>query len=244
MEITGKVHCFFEQSGTFKNEFIKLGIPAEDYDIQNNFGETDHVVDLFKEIEDAYDDKPSIFDNISKDDLIMAFFPCIHFCDAKVMLFRGVHISQKGWSLEKIMRTNIERAELREYFFKTLLRFVAVCSARGIRLIIENPWNTSRQTFLQCNFIAPSLIDKNRCLRGDYFVKPTAYWFINCEHTIGSSYQVNIHPKIVYKQKDKTQVTGVCSEARSMISPDYARNFICDFIIGREQKHSMKILFD
>ena len=38
MEIKGKVHCFFEQSGTFKNEFIKLGIPSEDYDIQNNFG--------------------------------------------------------------------------------------------------------------------------------------------------------------------------------------------------------------
>ena len=64
MEITGKVHCFFEQSGTFKNEFIKLGIPAEDYDIQNNFGETDHVVDLFKAIEDAYDGKPSLFDDI------------------------------------------------------------------------------------------------------------------------------------------------------------------------------------
>lgn len=44
MKIAGKVHCFFEQSGTFKNEFIKLGIPAEDYDIQNNFGQTDHVV--------------------------------------------------------------------------------------------------------------------------------------------------------------------------------------------------------
>jgi len=48
MKIDGKVHCFFEQSGTFKNEFIKLGIPAEDYDIQNNFGETDHTDDLFK----------------------------------------------------------------------------------------------------------------------------------------------------------------------------------------------------
>lgn len=59
-----KVHCFFEQSGTFKNEFIKLGIPAEDYDIQNNFGETDHVVDLFKEIEAAYDNRPSLFDQI------------------------------------------------------------------------------------------------------------------------------------------------------------------------------------
>lgn len=64
MEITGKAHCFFEQSGTFKNEFIKLGIQAEDYDIQNNFGETDHVVDLFKAIEDAYNNKSSLFDNI------------------------------------------------------------------------------------------------------------------------------------------------------------------------------------
>ena len=44
----------FEQSGTFKNEFIKLGIPAEDYDIQNNFGQTDHVIDSFQEIESAY----------------------------------------------------------------------------------------------------------------------------------------------------------------------------------------------
>ena len=64
MEITGKVHCFFEQSGTFKNEFKKLGYEAEDYDIQNNFGETDNVVDLFGEIEAAYDGKPSLFDNI------------------------------------------------------------------------------------------------------------------------------------------------------------------------------------
>lgn len=54
MKIKGRVHCFFEQSGTFKNEFIKLGIPAEDYDIQNNFGQTDHVIDLFAEIEKGY----------------------------------------------------------------------------------------------------------------------------------------------------------------------------------------------
>lgn len=64
MEITGKVHCLFEQSGTFKNEFIKLGIPAKDYDIQNNFGETDHQVDLFQAIEDAYEGKPSLFDHV------------------------------------------------------------------------------------------------------------------------------------------------------------------------------------
>lgn len=50
-----KVHCLFEQSGTFKNEFKKLGIKAYDYDILNDFGKTDYVIDLFSEINKAYD---------------------------------------------------------------------------------------------------------------------------------------------------------------------------------------------
>ena len=45
-----KAHLLFEQSGTFKNEFKKLGIEAYDYDIANDFGETDFQVDLFNEI--------------------------------------------------------------------------------------------------------------------------------------------------------------------------------------------------
>lgn len=48
-------HCFFEQSGTFKNEFRKLGYEAYDYDILNDFGQTDFQVDLFKEIETAFE---------------------------------------------------------------------------------------------------------------------------------------------------------------------------------------------
>ena len=91
MTIKGKVHCFFEQSGTFKNEFIKLGIPAEDYDIQNNFGQTDHVVDLFKHIEDAYDGKPSLFDATLFEHLLYAVHGFIHlviikikYCAAKI----------------------------------------------------------------------------------------------------------------------------------------------------------------
>ena len=54
MKIDGKVHLLFEQSGTFKREFEKMGYTAEDYDIQNNFGETDNVIDLFAEIDTAY----------------------------------------------------------------------------------------------------------------------------------------------------------------------------------------------
>lgn len=49
-----KAFCLFEQSGTFKNEFKKLGVPAFDYDILNDYGETDHVCDLFAEIDRAY----------------------------------------------------------------------------------------------------------------------------------------------------------------------------------------------
>ena len=243
MEISGKVHCFFEQSGTFKNEFIKLGIPAEDYDIQNNFGQTDHQIDLFAEIENAYRGGQSVFDSITCDDLIMAFFPCIHFCDAKTLFFKGWHIAQRGWSLEKIMRENVEFSAEREKFFRLLMMLVAVCSMLGLRLIIENPYNTSGMTYLENNFPNPSVLDRNRMNRGDYFFKPTAYWFFGCEPT-------STHETF---QRDKTQRTimkchnsgerGLCSEERSMISPDYARNFICDFVIGKAQLGSQFLLF-
>ena len=44
-----KAFCLFEQSGTFKNAFRKYGVEAEDYDILNDFGQTDHIVDIFAE---------------------------------------------------------------------------------------------------------------------------------------------------------------------------------------------------
>ena len=69
-----KVYCLFEQSGIFKNELKKLGYEAFDYDIQDQFGETDYICDLFVDIEEAYKNKESIFDCITKNDLILAFF--------------------------------------------------------------------------------------------------------------------------------------------------------------------------
>lgn len=244
MEIKGKVHCFFEQSGTFKNEFIKLGIPAEDYDIQDNFGETDHKMDLFKEIETAYEGGgASVFDSITCDDLIVAFFPCIHFCDAKTLYFKGLAIGQKNWSLEKIMDKNIEMAKEREYFFVVLMKLVSTCSKKGLRMIIENPYNTSGMTYLENNFIVPSVIDRNRMLRGDYYVKPTAYWFVCCEPKFGFTEQKDKKQRSIMNSRG-ANVPGMCSEERSMISPDYARNFICDFILGKEQQGSQLQLFE
>lgn len=53
-EITMVYHCLFEQSGTFKNELKKLGCEAYDYDILDDFGETDFKIDLYSEIEVEY----------------------------------------------------------------------------------------------------------------------------------------------------------------------------------------------
>ena len=241
MEITGKVHCFFEQSGTFKKEFIKLGIPAEDYDIQNNFGETDHVVDLFAEIENAYDGKPSLFDEITTDDLIVAFFPCIYFSCLSQMGMRFSYRNYEKLSDEEKLKEILKRNENRNTYYKLLLKFVGVCLNKKIRMLFENPWTTD--TFLKANFVKnPDVIDNNRMTRGDYFVKPTGYWFFNCTPTIGFSFQNNKKQKHLMQLK-KAPKAGLCSEERSMISPDYARNFICDFIIGKTQRHTLATLF-
>lgn len=243
MEIKGKVHCFFEQSGTFKNEFIKLGIPAEDYDIQNNFGQTDHTDDLFKAIEDAYDGKPSLFDNISKDDLIMAFFPCIYFCAPSQMNFTWGCQNYSKMTVKEKTDAILERDKQRSVFYALAIKMLAVAEERGLRLIMENPW--SENTYLKANFILPpSLVDNNRMMRGDYRVKPTAYWFINAEPTHGFTEQLDkLKEKKTHMTSKASKVAGLCSEERSMISPDYARNFICDFVIGKEQIGSQMNLF-
>lgn len=241
MEINGKVHCFFEQSGTFKREFIKLGIPAEDYDIQDNFGETDHVVDIFENIQNAYEGGASIFDNITKDDLIVAFFPCIYFCAISQANMSLGAVNYRKLTMRERLEKILERSHNRELFFSLAVKMIGVCLCKGIRIVMENPW--AEQTFLKANFIqAPSVIDENRMRRGDFFVKPTAYWFFNCRPTEGFTMQYDKEQRVVFKAK-QAKSAGLCSEERSMISPDYARNFICDFILGKKQDIGQLSLF-
>lgn len=269
MEIKGKVHLWFEQSGTFKREFIKLGIPAEDYDIQNNFGETDHVMDLFAEIEKGYDGKPSVFDTISKDDLIYAFFPCIHFCSMSELSQHDDFYKKKEeregckmTTLQKIREWEVlkNRADERHKFYTIALKMTAIVEINDLRMVVENPWHIVNFTNFHW-FNRPKVIDKNRRLRGDYFKKPTAYWFINCEPTHGETMEPcdpkdyknitagtgerKVKNKLLASSENKDDVDrkyldhkdkdGICDTDRSLISPVYARNFICDFILGKEQ---------
>lgn len=171
MEIKGKIHCFFEQSGTFKNEFKKLGYDVFDYDIQNNFGETDYVIDLFKEIEDAYDDKPSIFDSITEDDLIIAFFPCIYFTGSTNPCYYTLENNNyRNLTLEGKLDKILERSINRQTFYVLLIKLVGVCLRRSMRIVVENPYSSLH--YLSNNFFKnPDIVDKDRTLRGDYFKK-------------------------------------------------------------------------
>ncbi len=245
MEITGKVHCFFEQSGTFKNEFIKMGIPAEDYDIQNNFHQTDHVIDLFKEIETEYgQDKTrqgkTVFSTINAcQDLIIAFFPCIYFETMQMTYYSIDALNNSFKPYYERVRDAEERLQKRTQFHSLLYKLVYICTKNNFRLIIENPATKPHYLIDTQNFPKPQIVDRNRMLRGDYFKKPTAYWFFCCEPTYGFSEQNDKEQKIVQKCK-KGKCAGLCSEERSMISSDYARNWICDFVLGKKQNNLMQ----
>lgn len=234
-----KVHCLFEQSGTFKNEFIKLGHEAYDYDIQNEFGQTDYVIDLYGQIRSGYNGEPSIFDNMSKDDLIMAFFPCVRFENQIMLWFRGQCYSQKNWSLERKMKHCMTlQDELAENYKLVNMLFI-ICIQKGLRLIMENPY--SQEHFLRRYWCyLPSVIDEDRRERGDYFKKPTQYWFLNIEPSNNLIMEVTNDNAIKEKDairhscraKNSIGMQDVKEETfRSLIHPDYANRFIREFIL-------------
>lgn len=174
----------------------------------------------------------------------MAFFPCIYFECLSMMSFSWTARNYRKLSKLDALKQIIKRAGDRYNMYVLLLKMVGCVEQRGLRLVIENPW--AMQHYLkQGNFLQPpSLIDMDRTRRGDYVRKPTAYWFFNCEPTQGQSFQQT--PKDQVKDilhMKKGAHAGLCSEERSMISPDYARNFICDFILGKEQRYTQLSLF-
>ncbi len=222
-------YCFFEQSGTFKNEFKILGQKAIDCDIENKFNETDVIIDLFKEISKAYENEKSIFDNITKIDTIIAFFPCIRFENQIQMAFRGTQYQMKSWSYEQKLEYDLKlHKELSEYY-EIITKLTIICLRKEIPLIIENPYSTTHYLTKYWS-IPATIIDKDRTTRGDFYQKPTQYWFINCKpkyNMILEAYVVNDR-KTIEKTHNKIE--------RSMISKDYANRFIREFILDKTEK--------
>ena len=130
------VHCLFEQSGTFKKAFEKLGYKAFDYDI-NKTENVDVVTNLFYQIylENTKDDF-SIFNDINKDDLIIAFFPCTYFSDQSQLLSRGDNFGQKEWSVEKRLEYSMQQMQKRQGYYSNLCSLCLIAIEKGFKLVI------------------------------------------------------------------------------------------------------------
>lgn len=235
------VHCLFEQSGTFKNEFKKLGYEAYDYDIQNSFGQTDYVIDLFSEIGGAYEGKESIFDRITKDDLILAFFPCVRFENQIMLSFRGQKHGMESWSIRQKMEHDMKLLSEVKHMYDLVNKMFIVCMDKGLKLVMENPY--SEEHFLRRYWcFQPSIIDRDRRINGDYFKKPTQYWFLNIEpknnlvfepleyFDFDSSDRIRLMTK---EDADKIGAKTI-KQARSMIHPQYANRFIRQYLINEK----------
>lgn len=236
------VHCFFEQSGTFKNAFRMLNIPAKDYDIQNEFGQTDCICDLFEQIDMEWHGVDGLFTHIKPEHLIIAFFPCIYFNEHNEMFFCGTAYNFRNLSAAGKIRAIIERSDRRQEYYKKVLQLIAICEERRLKLVIENPYNAHH--YWRFNFPNyPRVIDMDRTLRGDFFKKPTQYIFVGFEPGNGRSMN-KVYKRKYIEECKSSPVSGMCSAERSIISPEYAHNFICDCIMDIPSGNNIPTLFD
>ncbi len=225
-----RFHCLFEQSGTFKNVFKKYGHQAFDYDVLNDYKQTDYIIDLFNEIELEFDNlvnnksNITIFSNMQPDkDFIIAFFPCTYFCDANQLQFRlliaGKKLEFNNQAVVRLLNRNNERSR----YFNLYLKLCFICKEKGIKTIIENPASGGKNNYLACYSPIPvAWHEKDRSLFGDDLKKPTNYFAINFDM------QENfiMFDKNIFKQR----VLKLRSRARSELSSAYADNFYKRFI--------------
>ena len=226
------VHCLFEQSGTFKNEFRKLGYDAYDYDILNDYGETDKQIDLFSEIRGGYEGNPSIFDSITQEDLILAFFPCTRFNAIIPLRFRGEQLQQRNDSDEKKLITSMGLHEELHRNYELISMLSLICIRRQFRLVIENPFT---QPHYLTDFwpLKPAIIDRDRRNDGDSMKKPTQYWFIGFK----PKNNLVMEPLDFVRTQNIERLKGAHRTARrSEIQPQYANRFIRKYLIEQDNK--------
>ena len=225
------IHCLFEQSGTFKNQFKSLGYEAYDYDILNDYGETDCIIDLFAEIRGGYEGLPSIFDRITPDDLILAFFPCTRFENQILLHFRGETYQQKNWTDENKLEYDLKLHNELSENYEVITKLAILVIRKNLRMVFENPY--SEQHYLTRYWcLKPSIIDKDRTKNGDWYKKPTQYYFVGLTPKNNLVFEA-LDYVCVKKQKEIGWKTSNRNRARerSEIHPQYANRFIRQYLI-------------
>ena len=218
------IHVLFEQSATFKEVFEEMGHKATNYDISNEFGKTDNVVDLFKEIEKGHAQELSIFDKIEASDLVFAFFPCTYFSGQNDLIYSRKVYNFRNWSEEKIDAYIDERLNKREEYLELLFKLIEISEQKGFKMIVENPYVGNYLRTLNV-MKSPDLVIRDRTKLGDHYKKPTMFYFYNFEPTFISQYQI-VKPQQIKKVNDNHGIQ------RSLIHKNFARNFINKYIFG------------
>ena len=216
------IRCLFEQSGTFKNCFKELGYQAEDWDISNDFKETDRIVDLFEILDNKYE----MFE-WKDSELIIAFFPCIRFSTQFNLCIQCHNQGFKDWSFLKRVEYSAFMESQRSLYYQRLCRLISFCVEYKIPLIIENPYTNNY--LLKTLPIKPAMIDNDRTVYGDTFKKPTMYFFINCEPQ--KNYK-DLELKMFEEKNIKKVNDTPRGIERSLIEKDYVMNFIKEQIKG------------
>lgn len=228
-----RFHLLFEQSGTFKNVLKENGEEAYDYDILNDFSETDYQIDLFSEIEKEYENitrggvEQTIFTDMEKGrDFIIAFFPCTHFSGLNQFQYKLLIAGKKRELNLKSVKRLIQRNQERAKFFEIYLKFCFISTYKGIPTIIENPMSCSgNHSYLELfSPIDVAYKENDRQKWGDVFKKPTNFFAIN--YVMTEKFQM-FTP--VYSNKTILDNTFGMKE-RSMISRVYAENFYKRFL--------------
>jgi hypothetical protein len=176
----------------------------------------------------------SLFDNISSDDVILAFFPCTYFQSYHSALFQCRTPQKKTCSdLEKLEFVHGRHIDLHNNYE----RFCELCMVvmrKGLRMIIENPY--TQPHYLTRYFpIQPALIDQDRTVRGDVMEKPTQYWFIGCKPENNFIFEPVTVKEIKRIEKEKGD-RHMKAKRRSEIHPDYANRFIREFILTGDNR--------
>lgn len=160
----------------------------------------------------------------------MAFFPCTRFEDQILLSFRGDLYQMKNYSDKQKLETDLRlHDELhRNYSVITMLALVAI--DKKLRLIIENP--IAEQHYLKRYWcLKPAIIDKDRSQNGDYYKKPTQFYFIGCKPQNNLVFE----PIDYVERKKQRYVTSKAGKSREMIRseihPQYASRFIRQYIM-------------